>query len=294
MSSSFNTADAASYDSVALSFDHLSKLYSTPFAEHLVATAELGSNDLVLDLASGTGVVARNVIERGARCVAADLSCGMLRVAVSEGPTLRPVLMDAERSALQFDSFDAIVSLFGMMHFPEPKVVLNACADMLKPGGTLAFAVGSPAPWPMALAQIPRILSDFVRQKQGLLLKAPIALNDFLDTQVPHSRSDTETPLAVQPHQAAQRLVALTKDAGFCAVKSGWIRKRFVIETADAFWELQAVYSSRARKQFESMTPAQVTSLKKTFVETAEGVQERKGTLVYDVATTWVRATKPL
>lgn len=293
MSSSFSTADAASYDSVARSFDRLSELYSTPFAEHLLKIAQIGTADRVLDLASGTGVVARRVIDQGACCVAVDLSAGMLRVASSRAPELQLVRMDAEQSALAANSFDAVVSLFAVMHFPEPGVALSACADMLKPGGTLAFAFGSPAPWPIALTQLPRILGDYARQKQGRLLKAPAALNEFLDTEAPGGGSGTETTLAVKPQRIANLLLALTKDAGFEAVTTGWLRKRFVIDSADAYWELQAVYSSRARKQLRTMTPVQVSSPRKAFVDNAQLVQERKGALVYDVATTWVRATKP-
>jgi hypothetical protein len=72
------------------------------------------------------------------------------------------------------------------------------------------------------------------------------------------------------------------------------MRKRFVVESADSFWELQIVFSSRARKQLAKLTSQEAAELRAEFVKKAGLVQERGGSLVYDVAATWVLATKPV
>jgi ubiquinone/menaquinone biosynthesis C-methylase UbiE len=56
--------------------------------------------------------------------------------------------MDAERFAFRHDCFHAVVSLFGMLHFPDPRSVLKACSEILQPGGR--FTLLAVAPWPWA------------------------------------------------------------------------------------------------------------------------------------------------
>lgn len=293
MDPSFKQRDASSYDGVATPYDRFSELYAGPFAERLVSLAEVRSGELVLDLAAGSGIVSRRVAAHGARCVAADLSEGMLHVAASKTPGLRLVRMDAERSALRAGSFGTVLSLFGMLHFPEPRAALDTCLEALKPGGRLVFAFGSPARWPFALAQAPRIAGDYLRERRGLLLKAPKALHQFLQGKLPDDGA-AETDLATHPHRASGQLVALTRQAGFTAIKTGWMRKRFVVESADSFWDLEIVFSSRARKQIAKLTSQDAAQLRAEFVKKAGLVQERGGSLVYDVAATWVLATKPV
>lgn len=293
MDPSFKTKDASSYDDVAASYDRLSELYTGRFADDLLSIAGVRPGERVLDLAAGSGIVSRRAAARGVRCTAADLSEGMLRIARSRDAELAAVRMDAERFAFRQDCFHAVVSLFGMLHFPDPRFVLKACAEILRPGGRITFAFGSPAPWPWALTQAPRAAADYCRQRAGLLLKAPGALNQFLSSRYPDGARDSETPLATRLDRAAGRLASLTGEAGFAEIKTGWMRSRFVIESPEAFWELQVVFSSRARKQLAELNPSDVETLRREFLAGARAVQSRRGALVYDVAAAWVQGTKP-
>lgn len=293
MDPSFKTKDASSYDDIAASYDRLSELYTGRFAEELVAIAGVQPGERVLDLAAGSGIVSRQVAARGVRCMAADLSEGMLRSARSRDAELAAVRMDAEGFAFRQDCFHAVVSLFGMLHFPDPLSVLKACVEILRPGGRFTFAFGSPAPWPWALMQAPRAAADLCRQRAGLLLKAPGTLNRFLESRYPEGARDLETPLANRPDCAARRLASLTGEAGFTQIKTGWIRRRFVIDSPEAFWELQVVFSSRARKQLAELNPSDAENLRREFLVGARSVQSRQGALVYDVAAAWIQGTKP-
>ena len=126
----FKTQDAASYNPVAQSFDRFVTQLSAPVAARLVALAGLAPDNHVLDVGAGTGIVAlRAVAEMGpsVRVVGIDLSDGMLEVARqnARGRGLADRVefrkMDAESLDCKDGSFDAVVSLFALRHFPHPE-----------------------------------------------------------------------------------------------------------------------------------------------------------------------------
>lgn len=89
----------------------------------------------VLDLASGTGVVAREAATITKDIVAADASIGML---AASGETAWPrVESKAERLPFRDASFDFIVIGFAMRHFADLAVVFAECLRVLRPGGRL-------------------------------------------------------------------------------------------------------------------------------------------------------------
>ncbi len=77
----FKAEEALGYDSVAETFDRLSERFSGALAERMLALAELRPGTRVLDVGTGTGLVAlraaRDVGGAG-RVVGVDLSPGML------------------------------------------------------------------------------------------------------------------------------------------------------------------------------------------------------------------------
>lgn len=132
----FKTQDAASYNQVAQSFDRLVTQLSAPVAARLVALAGLAPNNHVLDVGSGTGIVAlraAGTMGPSGRVVGIDLSDGMLEVArqnareqgLADCVEFRK--MDAESLDCQNGSFDAVVSLFALRHFPHPEMALKKC-----------------------------------------------------------------------------------------------------------------------------------------------------------------------
>jgi demethylmenaquinone methyltransferase/2-methoxy-6-polyprenyl-1,4-benzoquinol methylase len=91
----------------------------------------------LLDLASGTGVVARaaaQVTGRPDRIVEMDPSLGMLRSARSSS---RKVEAKAEGLPVRDASFDRITIGFALRHFADLRVVFDECHRVLRPGGTL-------------------------------------------------------------------------------------------------------------------------------------------------------------
>lgn len=91
----------------------------------------------LLDLASGTGVVARaaaQVIGDPRKIVAVDPSIGMLTSGRIAGPRVEGT---AETISFRDETFDAITIGFALRHFADLRIVFNECLRVLKPGGRL-------------------------------------------------------------------------------------------------------------------------------------------------------------
>jgi SAM-dependent methyltransferase len=98
----------------------------------------------VLDVACGTGILARSLAERlgsSGSVVGLDINQGMLAVAKRKAPSIE--WREGAAEALPFDdaSFDAVVSQFGLMFFEDRRTAIQEMARVLRPGGRLAVAV---------------------------------------------------------------------------------------------------------------------------------------------------------
>ncbi|GIF77588.1 class I SAM-dependent methyltransferase [Asanoa siamensis] len=95
------------------------------WAPRAVAAASVGPGRRVLDIACGTGVVARAAADRGAAVVGIDRNEAMLAVARRLRPELRWVSGDAARLPFVDDAFDAAVSQAALMFFPDRVAALR-------------------------------------------------------------------------------------------------------------------------------------------------------------------------
>lgn len=119
-----------------------------PWAPLLADAARLSRGERVLDVACGTGVVARIAAERvGAdgRVVGIDLNPEMIAVARSlPAPAGAPIEW-FERSALDLRlegvSFDVVLCQQGLQFFPDKVRALQEMRRVLKKGGCLAVSV---------------------------------------------------------------------------------------------------------------------------------------------------------
>jgi SAM-dependent methyltransferase len=124
-------------------------VFTTPVAGQLVKFAGITPGEQVLDVATGTGVVAITAARAGARVSALDLTPELLeqarenaRIAKTDGIVWTEG--DAEKLPYPDASFDVVMSQFGHMFAPRPDVVVSEMRRVLKHPGRVVFATWPP------------------------------------------------------------------------------------------------------------------------------------------------------
>jgi SAM-dependent methyltransferase len=114
------------------------------WAARVADAAQVRDGDRVLDVACGTGVLAREAATRvgsGGSLAGLDPNPGMLFVAERLEPSVRWQEGVAESLPYDENSFDAVVSQFGLMFFADRRAALREMKRVLVPGGRIAVAV---------------------------------------------------------------------------------------------------------------------------------------------------------
>lgn len=114
------------------------------WANPVIDAAEVQSGEHVLDVACGTGILARTAAERvgpHGSVIGLDVNEGMLEVAKRQAPHIEWRCGVAEELPFDNDSFDAVVSQFGLMFFENKATAVQEMVRVLRPGGRLAVAV---------------------------------------------------------------------------------------------------------------------------------------------------------
>jgi demethylmenaquinone methyltransferase / 2-methoxy-6-polyprenyl-1,4-benzoquinol methylase len=112
----------------------------------LVSRIEAGPRDTVLDVATGTGAVARELLaQKGCTVVGLDQSREMLAEARRRLPAdVKLVESGAEKLPFPDAAFDALTFTYLLRYVDDPAAVLRELARVVRPGGTIAgleFAV---------------------------------------------------------------------------------------------------------------------------------------------------------
>lgn len=124
--------------------DGLGPVIFEPYAvETASRLASVGGKDW-LELAAGTGRVTRhlaNEMPSEGKLVATDLQPGMLQVAREKVIDARVQFEVADATALPFpeESFDVVVSQFGVMFYPDKELGHREARRVLRSGGTYLF-----------------------------------------------------------------------------------------------------------------------------------------------------------
>ena len=113
-------------------------------AQHVVQAADIRRGQSVLDVACGTGVLAREaapVTGDAGKVTGLDRNDGMLAVARRLAPGIDWQLGVAEALPFVDRSFDRVFCQFGLMFFDDRVAALREMRRVMKPGGRMHVAV---------------------------------------------------------------------------------------------------------------------------------------------------------
>jgi demethylmenaquinone methyltransferase/2-methoxy-6-polyprenyl-1,4-benzoquinol methylase len=108
----------------------------------LVSRVDAGPGDTVLDVATGTGMVARELVRRtGCNVVGLDQSAEMLATARERTRGLPVTLVEGRAESLPFadGEFDALTVTYLLRYVDDPAATMRELARVVKPGGTIAM-----------------------------------------------------------------------------------------------------------------------------------------------------------
>jgi len=140
--------------------------------------AGIKAGQRVLDVACGTGVLAREAASRGAPVTGLDRNEGMLAMARRIAPAVEWKTGRAEQLPFPDAGFDAVVSQFGLMFFDDRAQALREMRRVLKPGGRLAVAVWDRLENSPGYAAMAALLERLFGPRIAGELHAPFALGD--------------------------------------------------------------------------------------------------------------------
>jgi ubiquinone/menaquinone biosynthesis C-methylase UbiE len=122
---------------------------TSKWAEDLVRRAQLRASDEVLDVACGTGVVARLAAKKVAsgHVTGLDLNAGMLTVArgvLTQGAPINWIKGSALDLPFPSGRFDAVLCQLGLQFFPDQPKALREMRRVVREPGRVALSVYSP------------------------------------------------------------------------------------------------------------------------------------------------------
>jgi SAM-dependent methyltransferase len=223
-----------------------------PVTQALIKDAAITAGSQVLDVAMGPGEPALSIAELvgpAGKVVGTDLVPAMVEAARNEAQRrgLRNTSFEvvAERLPFPANTFDAVVSRFGIMFFPSPLDSLRDWLRVLKPGGRIAAAVWHSADKNPFFHVVGQVVEKYVASSPP----APDAPDAFRFA----------TP---------GKLQAVLSEAGVAQISERMLR--FAIEapiSVEDFWTIRTEISEKLRTKIAGLPKEQVTSLKREVIE---------------------------
>jgi SAM-dependent methyltransferase len=180
-------------------------------SELLARAVDVHSGDQVLDIGTGTGNTALAAARRGGVVVATDVVPGVLdtarRRAMAEGLELAYGTADAVDLPFEDDSFDVVVSTFGVMYAGDHQQAANELLRVCRPGGRIGLTNWTPTG---LTARLQKTLATLMPPPGGGRGKPPVMWGDeqycrqLFGDRVREFRFETRTDEWCAPSAAAQ------------------------------------------------------------------------------------------
>lgn len=153
-----------------------------PGAEYLNQLAAPEPGERVLDVACGTGIVARGAAQRvgpEGTVVGLDINEGMLEVARRVSSDIRPAIEwrkgDATDMPLPDGAFDIVFCQQGLQFFPDRPAALGEMHRVLVPNGRLALSVLRSTEHNPGYRLLSEALERHAGPDAGLMMRSPFA-----------------------------------------------------------------------------------------------------------------------
>lgn len=156
--------------------------------EKLAGAAGIKAGQRVLDVACGTGILARHIAERVGddRLVnAIDINEGMLAVARRKAPGISWQRAAAEQLPFKDNSFDAVFCQFGLMFIDERAQAIREMQRVLRPQGQLVIAVWDRLENTPGYLAVAELLEDLFGSGIANEIRAPYVLGDIDELRKP-------------------------------------------------------------------------------------------------------------
>jgi ubiquinone/menaquinone biosynthesis C-methylase UbiE len=228
-----------------------------PVAQALVEDGMIGGGHAVLDIATGPGEPALDVaalVGPQGRVVGIDLVPEMVAAArrASDRLGFRNTQFEvglADSLPFAADTFDAVISRFGVMFFPSPSDAVREILRVLKPGKKLALAV-----W--HFAETNPFFYTISRMMEG-----------YIDSPAP-------APDAADAFRFASpgKLRNILSEAGATAASERLVR--FTIQapiSAEEFWALRCEMSEKLREAVATLSAEQAADVKRRSIAALRG-----------------------
>ncbi len=149
--------------------------------EMILDKANINSEDRILDVACGTGALTRAAAGRSGQngfVSGLDMNPGMLSVASKQAPDIEWREGMAEELPWEDESFNAVVSQFGLMFFEDKPAALREMFRVLKPGGRMVIAVFDSLDNIPGYDSMVRIFERIAGEEVAQALRFPFSLGD--------------------------------------------------------------------------------------------------------------------
>ena len=299
-SGQFKLDDSSSYDSYADDYHRCVDRLCEPFVKQMVTLAHLKTGYRVLDVGTGTGIVANyaaNLLDNSSSVVGIDLSEGMLETAALNAKkkdisNVKFLRMDAENLGLPAGFFDSILSMYAIDHFPDAAKALGEMYRVLKPEGRLVISIGcGMPPWGGGRLKAYYVgINRKIKQCFQPHLYAPNFILSLMNKQLGHLSSPSHSSWGGTNQE--NNLIKLIKAAGFNIMDLFWWHNMIPIQSTEEFWRSQTALVTEVRKQLMNADPDTKESFYLEFKNLADSALSRGGMLYYCAAALVISSTR--
>lgn len=240
----------------------------------LVLAAHLRRGHRVLDLACGTGIVAKEILSKighTGHIVGVDSSISAIKIAkrwLNGNSNIDFVIADVENLYFN-EKFDVVTCQYALFFFPNADIVLQNIKHCLKKGGNLAIAVHG--------------ARDSVPYFSSVIDVATKFIPDYLPPGAPDlDRFGTKSHLRKAVH-----------DAGFTNIKINEFVFSYSPGTFAQYWSDYLKYLAKPLKEkIDKLTPTQKSQMRKQVKEKTQPYTKNEK-IIFPWKVLVLRATKP-